>query len=78
MPITFAELVQEVINEVRAKEQAYELVQKQHARIQELEAQLKEAAEAAAEHKCPEIETTVRDPDKKPILQPLKEVKKDG
>lgn len=44
MPITFGELVQEVINEVRAREQFQQLAQKQEARIKELEGQLAEVA----------------------------------
>jgi 23S rRNA maturation mini-RNase III len=71
MPITFGELVQEVINEVRAKEQAWAVIQAQDKRIKELETQIAEAAKVAAAKVeepvvavVPVTESIVREPDK--------------
>ena len=78
MPITFGELVQEVINEVRAKEQAFGIVQKQQERIKELEAEIATLAKANAAHVCtvPAVnENVVREPDKPKLVPVVKEIK---
>lgn len=73
MPITFEEMVQTVINTVRDREQALHRAMTAEKRVKELEAEIIKLGEDHA--KC-----SVREPDKKPTLQPLplKEVKPDG
>ena len=79
MPITFGELVQEVINEVRAKEQAFAHIQQQEVRIKALEGEVATLKKEKEEHKC--VKLAVREPDNpninpKPIpLVVAKEVK---
>lgn len=65
MPITFAEMVQDVINEVRAKEAAVAEVRRLEARVRELEAE-------NAELKKQQVKPIVREPDK-PMLAGVKE-----
>lgn len=76
MPITFGELVQEVINEVRERERIQQIAQQQAVRIKELESEVAALKKEKEEHKCLPKVTDAREPDKsKPVPQPLKEIK---
>jgi len=67
MPITFGELVQEVINEVRTREQFQQLAQQQDVKIKALEAEIAELKKHGVLDK-----PIVREPDIKPILKEVK------
>lgn len=72
MPLMFGELIQEVINEVRAKEEAFavakqlsEQLKERDAKIKALEGEVESLKKAAAD------KLDVREPDKKPVLEPM-------
>ena len=75
MPITFGELVQEVINEVKERERITVIAQQQATKIKELESELAGSKKEKTEHICtvPAVnENVVREPDNKPVLKEVK------
>ena len=78
MPITFGELVQEVINEVRERERVTVIAQQQATKIKELESELAGLKKEKTEHICtvPAVnENVVREPDKPKLVPVVKEIK---
>ena len=84
MPITFGELVQEVINEVRERERVTVIAQQQATKIKELEGELVALKKANEKHICtvPPVnekvavsENVVREPDKPKLVPVVKEIK---